>query len=92
MWDVGGISGSKYAVLGFVFTNAGSFTTCVYKKKHDTLKRMRISLHFALLRVTEVRHLNKASPILKGPEQLRLSNKEMQLLSPSKNQAVFLCS
>lgn len=91
MWDVGGTSGSKYAVSGFVFTNTGSFTTYMYKK-HDTLKRMRISLHFALLRVTEVRHLNKAGPILKGAEQLRLSNKEMQLLSPSKNQAVFLGS
>lgn len=39
MWDVGGTSGSKYAVSGFVFTNTGSFITCMYKK-HDALKRM----------------------------------------------------
>lgn len=71
MWDVGGTSGSKYAVSGFVFTNTGSFITCMYKK-HDALKRMWISLDFALLWVTEVTDLNKAGLILKGAEQLRV--------------------
>lgn len=71
MWDVGSTSGFKYAVSGFVFSNTGTFITRMYKK-HETLKRMGISLAFALLRVTEVRHLNKAGPILKGAEQLRL--------------------
>lgn len=71
MWDVGGTSGSKYAALGFVFTNTGGFIPCIYKK-HDTLKRIQMSLDFTLLRMTEVRHLNKAGPILKVAEQLRL--------------------
>lgn len=64
-------SGSKYAALRFVFTNTGSFITCMYKK-HDALKRIQISLDFALLWVTEVRELNKAGLILKGAKQLCL--------------------
>jgi len=71
MRDVGGTSGSKHAGSGYVFTNTGSFITCVYKK-HDTLKRVQISLEFTVPRVTEVRDVNKAGPILKGAEQLRL--------------------
>lgn len=52
-----------------MLANTGSFITCLYKK-HDTLRRIGISLDSAVLWVIEVRDLNKAGPILKGAEQL----------------------